>query len=203
MERPDCVDARLEVDSLLLEGAAHRHVVRVRAAVHLHAVLDTLHPHDPHPVPRRLRRQHVCRRLFGCRLENGCNPKELLAAEEHIKKLAIVHALVVVGAPMSAQSLRGVAKPALGLEALLAQALAPRPDDVRFRTLPAEQSIDQAGQEVILQQRLHVVAVAQAGELARGQLAAVGRVVQEAPVLLTPRDERLQVRAWAGVHLVV
>mmetsp|Transcript_122987 Transcript_122987/g.358984 ORF Transcript_122987/g.358984 Transcript_122987/m.358984 type:complete len:297 (-) Transcript_122987:1548-2438(-) len=159
MECPGAVHTRLKVNALLLERPAHRHVIWVCAPVNLQSVLHALQPHYPHPVPHCLWGEHVGGWLSRCRPEDCRHPQELLAAMRHIKKLPVVQALAMVGGPEPPQSLWGVPKPTLSFKPLLAQTITPCPHYVHFWPFRAEQCVDQARQEVILQQRLHVVTV--------------------------------------------
>mmetsp|Transcript_24179 Transcript_24179/g.75205 ORF Transcript_24179/g.75205 Transcript_24179/m.75205 type:complete len:278 (+) Transcript_24179:1070-1903(+) len=105
--------------------------------------------------------------------------------------------------PVAPQLVRRISQPALGVQPVLAQPLRPGPNHVHLGPQRAEGRVDQPGQDVVVQQRLHVVAVAEARQLARRKLAAVGGVVEEALVAAARGHELLQVPARRRIDLVV
>mmetsp|Transcript_58099 Transcript_58099/g.147378 ORF Transcript_58099/g.147378 Transcript_58099/m.147378 type:complete len:315 (+) Transcript_58099:356-1300(+) len=203
MEAPRGMHPWLEQHPLVLDRPLHRGIVWHRAVVEESSVLDALHLPNLNSFPSARRRQRVCRTLPRLSLEDLHHLLELLTTSGEIKELSVIAASAAPRCPPAAQRDGAVAKPLLSLQTCRGQPLPPSADNVEFWPLRAHGCVKEPRQAIVLQDRLHVVAVAYTGEMAARKLAAVRSVVQETATGAPRRQKLFQLCPGGGEGLIV
>mmetsp|Transcript_61487 Transcript_61487/g.171704 ORF Transcript_61487/g.171704 Transcript_61487/m.171704 type:complete len:333 (+) Transcript_61487:245-1243(+) len=201
VEGPALVGLRLERHALPLQGAPQLGEAAQRRRAGVGPVLHAVEGSDAHALEGHLRREPVGGRGLRRRPEGGRDPAELLAAGLHRReRLSRVAASLRIGQPLQEM----LPQRPLCLQAALRNEAHVGAGHVHLGPLSAHRGVHQAGKAVVLQQRVHVVAVAGARrEAGREARAAAGRVVEEAVARRAGGHKPVQGLPRRGIVLVV
>mmetsp|Transcript_68850 Transcript_68850/g.193118 ORF Transcript_68850/g.193118 Transcript_68850/m.193118 type:complete len:478 (-) Transcript_68850:174-1607(-) len=202
MERPLRVQARPELEPLILDAPGQRPVVRLRVAVLLHAVLDPLDLVDRQVRPHAGVHVVVGPRHRRLRPEAHLDHAVLLGAGVHCEEHVLVHALLLLGLPQLPQVARVVPEPRLRREPLLSDESVPRQHQANLGISATHRRVEQTRQAVVHEEGGHVVSIALAG-VPPAQQAAVPGVVEQHTVRAAGPHQVLDVLPLVLVVLVI